>query len=50
MMPWWTRVERVLEMVISWPPPGDAVDTNALANLPARAPLAQSAPVVSQKA
>ena len=36
--------------VASCPPPGVPVETNTPANLPAKAPLAQSPPVASQKA
>lgn len=36
-------------MVASCPPPGVPVETKTLANLPAKAPLAQRPPVASQK-
>ena len=37
-------------MVLSWPPPWDAVEVNRPKGLPTRAPLCQRPPVASQKA
>ena len=50
MIPWCASVEIELLTVVSCPPPGVPVETNTPANLPAKAPAAQSLPVASQKA